>query len=164
MSSKHRRHETEFMRMFRSLTYRRAAQEVWNDLIQMFAGDVEKQLEKQGYITICDPCCGAGGMLIAAVNSVKKKLRSTKWNAQDCMLMIGQDIDEIAALMCYIQLSLFGMAGYVKVGNALTEPISEHDTMDQYWFTPMYFSDVWVIHRQKERTEQYLKGDVENGM
>lgn len=35
--------------------------------------------------------------------------------------------------MCYIQLSLLGVAAYIKVGNTFTEP--------------MYCSEVWTIRR-----------------
>lgn len=60
---------------------------------------------------------------------------------------VAQDIDETVALMCYIQLSLLGVAGYVKVGNSLTEPMTDNDDKENYWFTPMYFSNVWVLRR-----------------
>lgn len=49
--------------------------------------------------------------------------------------------------MCYIQISLLGVAGYIKVGNALTKPMTPGDSMENYWFTPMYFSDVWHTRR-----------------
>lgn len=49
--------------------------------------------------------------------------------------------------MCYIQLSLHGVAGHVKVGNALVEPVATTDYFENYWFTPMYFSDVWRTRR-----------------
>lgn len=62
-------------------------------------------------------------------------------------LVVAQDIDETVALMCYIQLSLLGVAGYVKVGNSLTEPMTGNDNKENYWFTPMYFSNVWVLRR-----------------
>ena len=68
-------------------------------------------------------------------------------NFQNHVLVTAQDIDYTTALMCYIQLSLLGMAGYVKIGNSLTEPMSTNDATDNYWFTPMYFSDVWVFRR-----------------
>ena len=75
-------------------------------------------------------------------------------NFQNHILVIGQDIEELVALMCYIQISLLGVAGYVKVGNALTEPMTYGDSMENYWFTPMYFSDVWhtrgMIHKFTE--------------
>lgn len=60
---------------------------------------------------------------------------------------MAQDINLTAALMCYIQLSLLGAAGYVKVGNSLTEPVTTNDSVDKYWFTPMYFSNTWTIRR-----------------
>ena len=60
---------------------------------------------------------------------------------------MAQDIDEIVALMCYIQLSLLGVAAYIKVGNSLTEPMSTDDNGENYWFTVMYFSDVWAMRR-----------------
>lgn len=71
----------------------------------------------------------------------KKRKKATKSKA------VTQDIDETVALMCYIQLSLLGVAGYVKVGNSLTEPMTDNDDKENYWFTPMYFSNVWVLRR-----------------
>lgn len=34
--------------------------------------DVDSHIEKQGYLSICDPACGAGATLIAAANTMKK--------------------------------------------------------------------------------------------
>ena len=81
-------------------------------------------------------------------------------NFQNHILVIGQDIEELVALMCYIQISLLGVAGYIKVGNALTEPMTSDDSMENYWFTPMYFSDVWYTRRMIHRfTDLFEKGD-----
>jgi len=74
-------------------------------------------------------------------------LEKTNLNYQNHLLVVAQDIDETVALMCYIQLSLLGVAGYVKVGNSLTEPMTDNDDKENYWFTPMYFSNVWVLRR-----------------
>ena len=49
--------------------------------------------------------------------------------------------------MCYIQLSLLGVAGYIKIANTLTEPMDSKDTLEKYWFTPIYFSGVWTVRR-----------------
>ena len=76
--------------------------------------------------------------------------------------MSGQDIDETVALMCYIQLSLLGVAAYIKVGNALTEPMTTADLLENYWFTPMYFSDVWAMRRAVQQMDRLLqKGNEE---
>ena len=36
---------------------------------------------------------------------------------------------------------------YIKVGNTFTEPMCPKDTLENYWFTPMYCSEVWTIRR-----------------
>jgi hypothetical protein len=77
----------------------------------------------------------------------EKQLEKANLNHQNHLLVVAQDIDETVALMCYIQLSLLGVAGYVKVGNSLTEPMTDNDDKENYWFTPMYFSNVWVLRR-----------------
>lgn len=109
--------------------------------------DLVEQIDKQGYVSINDCCCGAGANLIAAINSARRKLEDAGLNFQNHILIIGQDIEELVALMCYIQISLLGVAGYIKVGNALTKPMTPGDSMENYWFTPMYFSDVWHTRR-----------------
>lgn len=38
---------------------------------EITVGDVDRQIEEKGYISICDPACGAGATLIAAVNSMR---------------------------------------------------------------------------------------------
>lgn len=106
-----------------------------------------ERIRKDGYITINDSCCGAGAILIAAANESRKLLEKEKLNFQNHILIAAQDIDYTVAQMCYIQLSLIGVAGFVKVGNSLTEPMSPDDSTTNYWFTPMYFSNVWAMRR-----------------
>lgn len=89
---------------------------------QITAGKADRQIEEQGYISICDPACGAGATLIAAANNMK----SSKYNFQNHVLFVGQDIDRVVAQMCFIQLSLLGCAGYICVGNTLTNPLTGH--------------------------------------
>lgn len=124
-------------------------------------GDLVEQIKKQGVIEIHDTCCGAGATLIAAANVAKEKLKDTELNFQNHILITGQDIDGLVAMMCYIQLSLLGMAGYFKVGNALTDPMTNNDSLDNYWFTPMYFSPVWH-YRRVWRSIEKLFGGTEN--
>lgn len=116
-------------------------------MAEMMMQDVIQRINERGYISISDPACGAGAMLIAAVHSAKASLVKAKLRWQDYILAAAQDINSTAALMCYIQLTLLGVAGYVKIGDTLLEPISFQDSPDCYWFTPMYFSDVWTTRR-----------------
>lgn len=123
----------------------------------IISDNIITQVKKDGYITIYDPCCGAGANLIAGIHEARKQLEKANLKFQKHVLVVAQDIDEIVALMCYIQLSLLGVAAYVKVGNSLTEPMNADDTLDNYWFTMMYFSDIWVMRRTFHKMDEILK-------
>ena len=102
--------------------------------------DVDKHIEKQGYLSICDPTCGAGATLIAAANTLKK----CKHNFQNHVVFVGQDIDRVTGMMCYIQLSLLGCAGYVCIANTLTNPLTgpvlfpNEKEGQELWYMPMW--------------------------
>lgn len=120
--------------------------------------DVAERVKKEGYVTLNDPCCGAGATLIAGIHVARKRLEKANLNYQNHILVTAQDIDMIVALMCYIQLSLLGIAAYIKVGDSLTEPMVENDFNKNYWFTPMYYSDIWITRRIFHRMDELLKG------
>lgn len=108
-----------------------------------------EQIRQKGYITINDPACGAGATLIATVNHIDSALHYAKsplhW--QDHVLVTAQDIDPVTGMMCYIQLSLLGCSGYVKIGDSICDPMCAGDSKENYWFMPGYFRDVWHLRR-----------------
>lgn len=116
-------------------------------MAELTMDDTVQKVEQDGYISVNDLCCGAGATLIAAIHAARKRLEKVNINYQNHVLVTAQDIDMTVALMCYIQLSLLGVAGYVKIGNSLTEPITDKDSNENYWFTPMFFSSVWTMRR-----------------
>lgn len=131
------------------------------DLMAKIAmGDsVVNEVKEKGYITINDSCCGAGATLIAGIHEARRQLEKEKLNFQNHVLVVAQDIDMTVALMCYIQLSLLGVAGFIKVGNTFTKPICERDSTENYWFTPMYFSDIWRVRRVFYQMDELMKGE-----
>lgn len=120
--------------------------------------DVVERVKKEGYITLNDPCCGAGTTLIAGIHAARKRLEKANLNYQNHILVAAQDVDMVVALMCYIQLSLLGIAAYIKVGDSLTEPMVENDFNENYWFTSMCYSDIWITRRIFHRMDELLKG------
>lgn len=132
-------------------------------MAELTFGDLAKEVEEKGFVTIHDTCCGAGATLIAAANVAKVKLGKADLNFQNHILITGQDIDPLVTMMCYIQLSLLGVAGYFKVGNALSDPMTDGDSLNNYWFTPMYFFPVWTFRRMWRSLDKLTEGGPENG-
>ena len=118
---------------------------------------LKDQIKKHGWISINDCACGAGATLVAAANY----LRTIGINYQQQALFVAQDVDMTVALMCYIQLSLLGCAGYVVVGNTLTEPqvgpVLFGEDSSRCWFTPMYFNEVWSTRRAIAQAEAMFR-------
>ena len=83
----------------------------------------KESIDSRGYISIQDPTLGAGVMLIAAAHVLSNSLKDGR-NWQNHSLFVGQEISTVAAQMAYIQLSLLGCAGYIKIGNSLTSPMN----------------------------------------
>ena len=73
-----------------------------------------------GFVTVSDPACGAGGMIIA----VAEELRNGGHAPQQQMWAQCIDIDPVAAWMCYIQLSLLHIPAEVIIGNTLSMKFS----------------------------------------
>lgn len=121
--------------------------------------NVSQEVKEKGYITLNDDCCGAGSTLIAGVNTIKRILGKQGLNFQNHLLVAAQDIDLTVGLMCYIQLSLLGVAAYIKIDDAISKPMAVGDTLENYWFTPMYFSEVWKTRRMIKQAEQLFKED-----
>lgn len=126
----------------------------------MISDNCQNEIERKGYISINDPTCGAGGMLIAGANVMKKR----EIYYHEKVLFIGQDIDRIVGMMCYIQMSLLGCAGYVVISNTLTNPICGDVLMpvekegQEFWYTPFYNLPVWNYRRLYKKMDLLLSG------
>lgn len=101
-------------------------------------GNVREQVERQGYVTISEPCSGAGAMIIAMAECFLEQ----GLNPAKHMLVTAQDVDRLAAQMTYIQLSAFGIPAKVIWGNTLA--VEEREV----WWTPVIYFENWpeIIH------------------
>ena len=120
--------------------------------IQM--GDIGERIQKCGWVSINDCACGAGALLIAARNVMMRA--GQDWSSG--ALFVAQDIDRTAALMCYLQLSLLGCAGYVVIADSLRYPVTGRllrpipAPEQDIWYTPtLYLSPVWGYRMLWER-------------
>lgn len=85
-------------------------------------------VNKQGYFMCSDPACGAGSTLLGLVRTCI----DNDINPQETLLLEGRDIDRNAALMCYVQLSVFGISARIVIGDTLANECKE------LWYTPFY--------------------------
>lgn len=118
-------------------------------MAEVNSNNLENEIENKGWVSVNDCACGAGATLIAMANAMRKH----GVNYQNHALFVAQDIDRVAAMMCYIQLSMLGCAGYVVVADTLTNPLTGSmlspapNENQEIWITPMYVSDVWHFRR-----------------
>ena len=95
-------------------------------MAKMLFGNIDEQIEKKGYLTMYEPCCGAGAMIIGAA----KAIEDSGYDYKNQFFTIATDIDKKCVLMCYLQLALLGIPAVVIHGDSLTN--KRWDT----WYTP----------------------------
>lgn len=79
-------------------------------------------------ITLHEPTCGGGGLIVAAIEELHRQKINYAWNVfVDC-----GDIDSRCVHMTYLVLSLLGVPAVVRKGDALMLEYTED------WFTPAY--------------------------
>ena len=91
--------------------------------------DSKNEIDNKGFITLSEPCCGSGGMVIAYCETMKEK----GYNYQHQLYVEAVDVDDICFKMAYIQLSLYGIPAKVVRGDSLTLRFFE------VLYTPFYF-------------------------
>jgi hypothetical protein len=102
-------------------------------MARLSLGDVRAQIERDGLVSINEPACGAGGMLVACAET----LHEQGINFQQAMHATAIDIDATAVHMTYVQLSLRHVPAIVIHGNALAMEERAH------WVTPAHVLGGW---------------------
>ena len=89
---------------------------------------IRQSTENDGVMTIADPCCGGGGMIMAALSTLKE--RGVNY-ARNCFVECT-DIDIRCVHMTYLQLALAGVPAIVKHQDALSRQLWS------VWRTPAF--------------------------
>ncbi len=97
-------------------------------MAQITLQDCNEIIEKEGYITVNEPCIGSGAIVLGVANVLIEK----GYNPSKHMVVTGMDIDSKCAHMAYIQLSLYGIPAVVVHGDTLS--LKTWST----WITPIY--------------------------
>ncbi len=110
-------------------------------MAEMNLAGIEEAIEKRGFATTVEPCCGAGAMVIGLAKACLKN----KINYQQRLHVTAIDISATAAHMAYIQFTLLHIPAIVYTGNSLTMEIREP------WVTPAHVYGFWN-HRLKNQS------------
>lgn len=96
--------------------------------------DAPAQLNTRPFLTIYEPACGAGAMIIAMTQA----LAAQGIEYQTKVHVTADDISATAVHMAYVQLSLLGVPAIVNRRNSLT--LEHFDT----WPTPAHVLGGWA--------------------
>lgn len=110
-------------------------------MARMLIPGIKEDIDKEGFVTVSDPACGAAGMIVAYAECLLDAGYNPSWH----MFASCIDIDPIAADMAFIQLSLLGIAAEVVTGNTLTLE------MGRTRYTPVYYFNQWENRLESQR-------------
>ncbi|WP_354678312.1 N-6 DNA methylase [Cupriavidus plantarum] len=102
-------------------------------MARMNIGDGAPFVQRDGFVTLSEPACGAGGMVIACADA----LHDAGHNYQQTMHATCIDIDPRCVHMTYVQLALLHIPAIVIHGNALS--VEAWST----WITPAHVVGGW---------------------
>lgn len=85
-------------------------------IAEMTLDTVDEIIAKQGFVTVQEPACGAGGMIVAAADVLARKGH----DIGQCLYVDATDISPMCFKMSYLQASLRGIPATIRRGNTLT--------------------------------------------
>jgi hypothetical protein len=92
---------------------------------------VEAAISERGYVSVNEPAAGGGANVIGCAHV----LHDWGINYQTRAWFVCQELSELTALTCYVQMSILGMAGIVQIGDTLK--MDFHHSL----YTPMCVMD-----------------------
>ncbi len=101
--------------------------------IQIGEKALDGPMAERGFVTLMEPACGAGAMVIAFAD----EMRQAGYNPQQQLHATCQDIDSRGVHMTYLQLSLLHVPAVVILGNTLAVEQRE------VWYTPAHILGGW---------------------
>ncbi|WP_311245272.1 MULTISPECIES: N-6 DNA methylase [unclassified Microbacterium] len=124
-------------------------------MAKMTVADIAKAQNRPEIITIQEPACGSGGMVLAVAN----ELREIGVNYQQEIHVTATDVDIVAVHMTYIHCALAFIPAHIVHGNTLTTEVFS------VWPTPAHIIGGfdWKLRRlDRECAASDVGGDGEN--
>lgn len=111
-------------------------------------------IKAQGFITLSEPTCGSGVMVIGGINA----LTEAGFNPQQQLWVECRDVDFMAGMMCYIQLSLLHIPASIIIGDTLLNEVKIKI------YTLAHFMGSWSkkLEQKREMARTISSGTVDN--
>lgn len=123
---------------------------------QLIAGmaslDLAGQVRDKGFVTVSEPTCGSGGMIVAQA----EQMRADGLNYQQQLHVTAQDIELTSVHMTYIALALLHIPAVVTHGDTLRMEVRDR------WFTPAHILGGWSARLRSEPAANHESGQTLN--
>lgn len=136
-------HELELHNKYKGQFF--TPQRVCDMMGKIALGDNKSAINEKGYLTLSEPCCGSGAMILGFAKAMKEA--DLNYCAQ--LVVTATDIDLKCVYMCFLQLALYGIPAVVIHGDTITLDEWSH------WFTPVYIMHGW---RKRSDIASNIKG------
>lgn len=121
--------------------------------------EIKTLIDKNGYITMNEPTCGAGGMILSFAKSLKNK----NINYQKDLLVIANDISDICAYMTYIQLSLYEIPAIVYCEDTLSQELRFKMETPRYYIHLSKFKSFYLQENNTNHSNKIvIQKPIEN--
>lgn len=111
-------------------------------IAEMTLQDAGAVIREKGFVTVAEPACGAGGMVIAAADVLAKQ----GFDIAQQLYVDATDVSATCFKMTYLQASLRGIPATIRRGNTLSREMFDHAHTPA--FLPFYLAhraafDAW---------------------
>lgn len=107
---------------------------------QMNCPDFAEHLNSKPFITVSEPTCGSGGMVVAFAEAMHR----AGYDHTQQLHVSAQDLEATSVHMSYIALSLLGIPAVVTHGNTLSQEVRDR------WATPAHIVGGWTQRLKRQ--------------
>lgn len=93
----------------------------------------EEQLKNKDFITVYDPCCGSGSLILGYVDANKHKIKDFSKK----VVFFARDLDFKCVCMTFLQFTVNQIPAQIMLGNSLAEETRK------ILYTPEFVKEKW---------------------